>query len=341
MLIGFTSQGYCSLFTRYSIETHDNPYTNYSLYRSFGFYEDDKTKLSSDYLPNQYLKMEIIKILEEKGYKYKENFIEADLVIFLFSSNEYATSTSSIPIYQSNNQNSSYSGYIGGNYFHGNINTFGGGTWNSITVTKNRYYPFVGMSYIDNLSKTYEKVWEGSGITSTRKSDIEKYGCEIVKRILEKFPEMSYVYEETKESTQKIAAKKGNEKINNLIDKIKEKDNRGGEGIGDRTNLSTPTPTIDTEITGQYNFRKTTWGMNQTEVIQSEENVSTFLKKYRKESELIFQGDAGGITCYIFYEFAGGKLTQTAYWFYYLDKSKHGIIIYTKMIQKIGELLLA
>ena len=94
VLVNFASQGYCSLFTRYSIETHDNPYADYSLYGSFGFYEDDKTKLSSDYLPNQYLQMEIIKILEEKGYKYKENFIEADLVMFLFSSNEYSTSTS-------------------------------------------------------------------------------------------------------------------------------------------------------------------------------------------------------------------------------------------------------
>jgi len=311
ILVSFTSQGYCSLFTRYNIETHDNPYADYSLYRSFGFYEDDKTKLSSDYLPNKYLQIEIIQILEEKGYQYKEDFIEADLVIFLFSSNEYAKSTSSIPIYQSNNSNSNYSGYIGGNYFHGNINTFGGGTWNSITVTKNRYYPFVGMSFIDNLSKTYEKVWEGSGITSTRKSDIEKYGCEIVKRVLEKFPKMSYVYEETKESTQKIAARKGNEKINNLVDKIKEKNNQGNEDIVYKTN----------QPIAQYNFRKTIWGMNQSEVTQSEEGVSKFLKDYSEESRLFFQGDASGIPCYIFYEFSEGKLTQTAYWFYSLDKS--------------------
>ena len=334
ILISYGSKSYCSLFTRYSIETHDNPYTNYSLYRSFGFYEDDKTKLSSDYLPNKHLQMEIIKILEEKGYRYKENFIEADLVIFLFSSNEYATSTSSIPIYQSNSGTARYSGFIGGKYFHGNINTFGGGTWNSITVTKNRYYPFAGMSFIDNLSKTYEKVWEGSGITSTRKSDIEKYGCEIVKRILEKFPEMSYVYEETKESTQKIAERKGNEKINNLIDKIKEKDNQGNENITYKTN----------QPIAQHNFRKTIWGMDQSGVIQSEEGVSKFLKDYNEENRLLFQGDASGIPCYIFYEFSEGKLTQTAYWFYSLDKSHDDKDVYIsdyfnlkeKLIKKYG-----
>jgi len=238
-----TYQGYCSLFTRYSIETHDNPYTSYSLYRSFGFYKDDKTKLSSDYLPNKYLQIEIIKILEEKGYQYKEDFIEADLVIFLFSNNEYSSSTSSIPIYQSNNQYSHYSGSIGGNYFHGNINTFGGGSWNSITVTKNRYYPFVGMSFIDNLSKTYEKVWEGSGITSTRKSNIEKYGGEIVKRILEKFPEMSNIYPKIEEKVEK----KGNERINNLINELKNKDNQSEKSIENKTNQATSNTALNSE----------------------------------------------------------------------------------------------
>jgi len=317
ILVSFASQGYCSLFTRYSIETHDNPYTDYSLYRSFGFYEDDKTKMSSDYLPNKHLQMEIIKLLEEKGYKYKENFIEADLVMFLFSSNEYSSSTSSVPIYQSNNQYSHYSGSIGGNYFHGNINTFGGGSWNSITVTKNRYYPYVGMSFIDNLSKTYEKVWEGSGITSSRKSDIEKYGCEIIERILEEFPEMSYVYHKTEEKVEK----KGNEKINNLLNELKNRDSQSDKSTGNATNKSTLDTTLNSELKTDYDFRKTTWGMNQSEVMQSEEGVSKFLKDYDEGGRILFQGDASGIPCYIFYEFSEGKLTQTAYWFYSLDKS--------------------
>ena len=317
ILVSFASQGHCSLFTRYSIEIHDNPYTNYSLYRSFGFYEDDKTKLSFDYLPNKYLQIEIIKILEEKGYQYKEDFIEADLVMFLFSSNEYSSSTSSVPIYQSNNQYSHYSGSIGGNYFHGNINTFGGGSWNSITVTKNRYYPYVGMSFIDNLSKTYEKVWEGSGITSTRKSDIEKYGCEIIKRVLEKFPEMSYVYQKIEEKVEK----KGNEKINNLLNELKNKDSQSDKSIGNTTNKSTLITTLNSELKIDYDFRKTKWGMNHEEIMQSEENVSTYLKDYRTESEFVFQGNASGIPCYILYEFAEGKLTNSAYYFNISDKS--------------------
>jgi hypothetical protein len=187
----FTSFGYCSLFSRYNIETHDNPDTDYSRYRSFGFYEDDKTNSSADYLPNKHLQIEIIKQLEEKGYKYKKDFTEADLVIFLFSSNEYSESASSIPIYQSNNSYSHYSGSIGSKYYHGSINTYGGSSWKNITVIKHRYYPYVGISFLDNLSENHEKVWEGSGITSTRKSNIEKYGCKIIKRILNKFPEVS------------------------------------------------------------------------------------------------------------------------------------------------------
>ena len=317
ILVSFSSQGYCSLFTRYSIETHDNPYADYSLYRSFGFYEDDKTKLSSDYLPNKHLQMEIIKLLEEKGYKYKESFIEADLVMFLFSSNEYSTSTSSVPIYQSNNQHSHYSGFISGNYFHGNINTFGGGSWNNIIVTKNRYYPYVGISFIDNLSQTYEKVWEGSGITSTRKSNLEKYGCEIIERILEEFPEMSYVYHKT----EKKVEKKGNEKINNLLNELKNKDSQSDKSIGNTTNKSTLDTTLNSKLKTDYDFRKTTWGMNQSEVMQSEEGVSKFLEDYNEGGRILFQGDASGIPCYIFYEFSEEKLTQTAYWFYSLDKS--------------------
>lgn len=335
ILISFTSQGYCSLFTRYDIETHDNPYADYSLYRSFGFYEDDKTKMSSDYLPNKHLQMEIIKLLEEKGYKYKESFMEADLVMFLFSSNEYAESTSSRPIYQPNNSNSSYSGYIGGNYFHGNINTFGGGTWNSITVTKNRYYPYVGMSFIDNLSKTYEKVWEGSGFTSTRKSDLEKYGCEIIERILKEFPEMSYVYHKTEEKVEK----KGNEKINKLLNELKNKDSQTDKSIGNTTNKSTLNTTLNSELKTDYDFRKTTWGMNHEEVMQSEENLSTFLEDYRTESELAFQGEASGIPCYILYEFTEDKLTNSVYWFnisdkFYDDKNNH-ISDYSNLKEKL------
>ncbi len=317
ILISFTSQGYCSLFTRYSIETHDNPNADYSLYRSFGFYEDDKTKMSSDYLPNKYLQIEIIQILEEKGYQYRDDFIEADLVMFLFSSNEYAKSTSSIPIYQSNNQYSHYSGSISGNYFHGNINTFGGGSWNNITVTKNRYYPYVGMSFIDNLSKHYEKIWEGSGVTSTRKSNIEKYGCEIIKRILEEFPEMSYVYRKAKKKVEK----KGNEKINNLLNELKNKDSQNDKNNVNKTNHPISNTTLNLNIKTDYDFRKINWGMNHAEVMQSEENVSTFLEDYRTENELVFQGDASGIPCYILYEFTEDKLTNSVYWFNISDKS--------------------
>jgi hypothetical protein len=173
------------------------------------------------------------------------------------------------------------------------------------------------MSFIDNLSQTYEKVWEGSGITSTRKSNLEKYGCEITKRILEEFPEMSYVYHKTEEKVEK----KGNEKINNLLNELKNKDNQSDKSIGNTTNQATSNTTLNSKLKMEYDFRKTNWGMNHEEVMQSEENVSTYLKDYRTESELVFQGDACGIPCYILYEFAGGKLTQTAYWFNISDKS--------------------
>ncbi len=322
ILISYTPLSYCSLFTFYNIETHDNPFTNYSLYRSFGFYEDDKIKLYPNYLPNKHLQKEIIQILEEKGYKYKENFLEADLVIFLFSSNEFAKTTESIPIYQSNNKTTTYSGHIGMTHFSGNVYTFGSGSWTSITVTKNRYYPYVYISFLENLSRSCEKVWEGAGFTSTRKSDIEKYGSEIVKRILKKFPEMSYVGEGTKEIIKETAARKENENINYLIDKIKEKDKQEkNESTISKASQSQIISKTDVELAKQYNFRKTNWGMNQTEVIQCEENVSIFLKDYSKDNILIFQGYANGIPCYILYEFANGKLTQTAYWFYYFDKS--------------------
>lgn len=320
MMISYGSKGYCSLFTIYNIETHDNPFADYSLYRSFGFYEDDKTKLSTDYLPNKHLQKEIIQILEEKGYEYKEDFIEADLVIFLFSSNEYAKTTASIPIYQSNSKTTTYSGHIGMTHFYGNAYTFGGGTWTNITVTKNRYYPYVYMSFIENISKTCEKVWEGAGFTSTRKSNIEKYGCEIVTRILKKFPEMTCTYNKSEEVNEEIVKRKENEKINSLINKIKEKQSPGSGDINN-TNQLELSPRIEIESTPQYDFRKTSWGMSQIGVEQSEEGVSVFLKEYSKESELIFQGDASGIPCYIIYEFVEKRLTQTAYWFYNFDKS--------------------
>lgn len=320
MLVSYGSKGYCSLFTIYNIETHDNPFADYSLYRSFGFYEDDKTKLYADYLPNKHLQKEIIQILEEKGYEYKKDFIIADLVIFLFSSNEYAKTTESFPIYQSSNKFSTYSGNIGMTHFHGNVNTFGGGTWTNITVTKNRYYPYVYMGFIENISKTCEKVWEGAGFISTRKSNIEKYGCEIVTRILKKFPEMTCIYNESEEVNEEIVKRKANEKIDSLINKIKEKQNPGSGEINN-TNQLEVSPRIEKESPSQYDFRKTTWGMSQIEVEQAEEGVSVFQGEYSKKSELVFQGDASGIPCYIFYEFAEGKLTQTAYWFYYFDKS--------------------
>ena len=189
MIFCFTSFGNCSIFSRYNIETHDNPEINCSRYHSFGFYEDKDTKSLPDYLPNKHLQLEIIKQLEKKGYKHIKNFRTADLVIFLFSSNEYSESASSIPIYQSNNSHSHYSGFIGSKYFHGNINSYGGNSWKSITVTKHRYYPYVGISFIENKTENHEKAWEGSGITATRKSNIEKYGCNIIKKILDKFPE--------------------------------------------------------------------------------------------------------------------------------------------------------
>jgi|AntAceMinimDraft_17_1070374.scaffolds.fasta_scaffold48812_1 hypothetical protein len=76
------------------------------------------------------------------------------------------------------------------------------------TTTKGRYYPFIGISCIGNLESELELIWQGNGIKATRKSNLEKYGQDLIEEILGKFPEIS---EKIKEKLPPIETKK-NEK---------------------------------------------------------------------------------------------------------------------------------
>ncbi len=210
-LILFSLSGYCSIFSSSkNIETHDNPDIDYNSYRYFTFYTD---KLSMDYLQNKSFQSSIIELLEEKNYVYIEDIEEANFVIILYSSNKYEKSLVNVPVYNPGT-NINASGYIGSTYVHGSAHT--SGSWGIKTATKGRYYPFIGISCIGFLQDELELIWQGNGIKTTRKSNLEKYGKDLIEDILDKFPEIS---EKIKAKLTPIETKK-NENIKMLLEQL-------------------------------------------------------------------------------------------------------------------------
>jgi hypothetical protein len=94
------------------------------------------------------------------------------------------------------------SGWISSTYVHGSANT--SGNWGIRTAIKGRCYPFIGISCIGNLQSEPELIWQGQGIKSTRKSNLEKYGKELIEEMLSKFPKIT---EKTKEELLPIEPK--------------------------------------------------------------------------------------------------------------------------------------
>ncbi len=212
ILLFFSSSGNCSIFTSSkNIETYDNPDIDYIAYRYFTFYTD---KLSKDYLQNKSFENLIIDLLEEKNYIYVEDITEANFAIMLYSSNSYETSLVSVPKYIPGS-NINASGWVGGTYVQGSAYT--SGKWGIGTATKGRYYPFIGLSCIGNLQNELELIWQGNGIKATRKSNLEKYGKDLIEDILDKFPEISEKVEEELPPI-KIEA---NENVKKLLEELK------------------------------------------------------------------------------------------------------------------------
>ena len=211
-LLLFSLNGDCSIFSSSkNIETYDNPDINYNSYRYFNFYTD---KLSMDYLQNKSFQSSIIELLEEKNYIYVEDIKDANFVVIIYSSNEYEKSLVNVPFYNPGTTINA-SGWIGGTHVYGSAHT--SGNWGIRTAIKGRYYPFIGIICIGNLQNEPEFIWQGNGIKSTRKSNLEKYGKELIEEILAKFPEIS---EKIEEELPPIEIKE-NEKIKMLLEQLK------------------------------------------------------------------------------------------------------------------------
>jgi len=211
LLLLFSLNGYCLFGSSKNVETYDNPDIEYNSYRYFTFFTD---KLSMDYLQNKGFQSSIIELLEGKNYIYVEDMKDANFVIILYSSNKYGESLVNVPIYTPGT-NINASGWIGSTYVHGTAHT--SGKWGIRTAIKGRYYPFIGISCIGNLQNEPELIWQGQGIKSTRKSNLEKYGKELIEAILAKFPEIS---EKIKEELAPIEIKE-NENIKMLLEQLK------------------------------------------------------------------------------------------------------------------------
>jgi hypothetical protein len=167
-----------------------------------------------DYLQNKSFQSSIITLLGEKNYTYVEDIKDANFVIILYSSNKYGESLVNVPIYNPGTTINA-SGWIGTTYVYGSAHT--SGSWGIRTALKGRYYPFIGISCIGNLQNEPELIWQGNGIKSTRKSNLEKYGKELIEEILAKFPEIS---EKIKEELPPIETKE-NENIKMLLEQLK------------------------------------------------------------------------------------------------------------------------
>ncbi len=210
-LLLFSLNGYCLFGKSKNIETYDNPDIDYNSFRYFTFFTD---KLSIDYLQNKSFQSSIIELLEEKNYIYVEDIKDVNFVIILYSSNKYGESLVNVPIYNPGTKINA-SGWMGSTYVHGSAYT--SGKWGIRTAIKGRYYPFIGIICIGNLQNEPELIWQGHGIKSTRKSNLEKYGKELIEEILTKFPEIS---EKIKEELPPIEIKE-NENIKMLLEQLK------------------------------------------------------------------------------------------------------------------------
>lgn len=213
-LILFSLDGYCLSKSSKNIETYDNPDIDYNSYRYFTFFTD---KLSIDYLQNKSFQSSIIDLLEEKNYIYVEDIKDANFVIILYSSNLYEESLVNVPIYNLGTKIHA-SGLIGNaHHVHVHGSAHISGNWEIRTDLKAMYYPFIGISCIGNLQNEPELIWQGQGIKSTSKSNLEKYGKELIEEILTKFPEIS---EKIKEELPPIEIKE-NENIKMLLEQLK------------------------------------------------------------------------------------------------------------------------
>ena len=213
-LLLFSLHGYCLFKSSKNVETYDNPDIDYNSYRYFTFFTD---KLSIDYLQNKSFQSSIIDLLEEKNYIYVEDIKDANFVIILYSSNLYEESLVNVPIYNPGTK-INVSGWIGSpHHVHVHSSVHISGTWGIRTDLKGMYYPFIGISCIGNLQHAPELIWQGQGIKSTSKSNLEKYGKELIEEILTKFPEIS---EKIKEELPPIEIKE-NENIKMLLEQLK------------------------------------------------------------------------------------------------------------------------
>jgi hypothetical protein len=210
-LLLFSLHGYCLFGSSKNIETYDNPDIDYGSNRYFTFYFD---KLSMDYLQNKSFQSSIIELLEEKNYIYVEDIKDANFVVIIYSSNEYEKSLVNVPFYNPGTTINA-SGWISGTYVYGSAHA--SGNWGIRTAIKGRYYPFIGISCIGNLQNEPELIWQGNGIKSTRKSNLEKYGKELIEEMLAKFPEIS---EKIEEELPPIEIEE-NENIKMLLEQLK------------------------------------------------------------------------------------------------------------------------
>jgi hypothetical protein len=213
-LLLFSLPGYGLSKSNKNIETYANPDIDYNSYRYFTFLID---KLSMDYLQNKSFQSSIIELLEEKNYIYVEDIKEANFVMILYSSNLYEESLVKVPIYIPGKKIHP-SGLINSAHhinIHGFVHT--PGTWEIRTYLEGMYSPFIGISCIGNLPNEPELIWQGQGIKSTSKSNLEKYGKELIEEILAKFPEIT---EKIKEELQPIEIKE-DENIKMLLEQLK------------------------------------------------------------------------------------------------------------------------
>ena len=204
-LLLFSFYGYCLSGSNENIETYDNPDIDYNSYRYFTFVADE---LSPDYLLNKIFQSSVIKLLEDKNYICVENIKEADFVIILYSSNRYEKSSIEVPVYNPGKKIKISLGPSGHpNPPAPNPNTpnphptpppyvYLLGDWGIKTVINKKYYPLIEISCIGNLQNRPELIWQGNGIKSTSKSNLAKYGEELIEEILAQFPEISEKIEE-------------------------------------------------------------------------------------------------------------------------------------------------
>jgi hypothetical protein len=173
-----------------------------------------------DYLQNKSFQSSIIELLEEKNYIYVKDIKDADFVIILYSSNLYEESLINVLFYEPGikiNVSHLIDGTHHDSTHHGHGAPYTPGSWGIKTAIKGMYYPFIGISCIGNLQHEPELIWQGQGIKSTSKSNLEKYGKGLIEEILSKFPKIS---EKIKEELPPIEIKE-NENIKMLLEQLK------------------------------------------------------------------------------------------------------------------------